>query len=100
MAANKLGVSVDRTASPGAQQSHLYSSFLAFSGVLTRRMTEAAWEVMGCLSAGRVLEIDPPTSKVICNQCWTTEKLGRNRNKLMEEKSAMESKIENQILEP
>ena len=55
--------------------------------VLIRKTTEAAWEVRGCLPAGRALEIDPPTSRVICSHCSITGKLGRNRNKLREEKS-------------
>lgn len=38
------------------------------------------WEVRGCLPAGRVLEIDPPTSKVIWCHCSTTEKTGSKRN--------------------
>ena len=40
-------------------------------------MTEAAWEVRGCLPAGRVLEIDPPTSKVSA----VTVRLPRNWEK-------------------
>lgn len=78
--------------SPGAQHGHSCSSSLADPGVLTRRVTEAAWEMMGCLPAGRVLEIDPPTSKVICSHCSTTEKQGRIRNKRIGKKSTGESK--------
>lgn len=75
--------------SPEVQQGHSCPS-LSHPRALTRPVAEAAWEGRGCLPAGRVSEIDPPTSKVVYGHCSATEKLGTDRNKFMEEKSVVE----------